>query len=97
VEVDVEVDVDLVCDALIGPEFWACVAGAYINIATTSAAASAAATAIRPPLPNPFIAALIYQPSRWFAFSLPDTSSEIRTPHPGSSRALVHIPPQYIL
>jgi hypothetical protein len=58
VEVDVEVDFCLNCDALFGPVFWACVAGAYIKIATTSATASAATAAIRPPLPNPFSAAL---------------------------------------
>jgi hypothetical protein len=66
VDVDVEVEVDpclaLEGDALSGPVFWACVAGAYINIAITSAAASAATTAIKPPLPNPFSAALKFYP-----------------------------------
>jgi hypothetical protein len=59
------------------------VAGAYINMAATmatSAAAIAAITAIKPPLPNPFIAALMYHPPRWSAFSLPYTSSTGRRP-----------------
>jgi hypothetical protein len=52
---------------------WAVAEGPTINTTAASARASAAITAIRPPLPNPFIAALMYHPPRWSAFSLPYT------------------------